>query len=76
MNLFTPKEQGQVAHLLSTIEATETAICIETNKQIGRHSWERTDARKRVRESLKAVRKQIADLLKTMDKSDKERLQI
>ena len=76
MNLFTPKEEQKVKHLLSTIEQTETVICVESNEQLGRHQWERTDARKRVCAALNAVRRQTESLIRLMDKSDAERLNV
>lgn len=76
MNLFTPTEETKVKHLLSTLDDAETQICIEVNQQRGRHNWERTDGRKRVRDALKSIRKQADSLIRHMDKSDKERLNV
>ena len=71
MNLFTPAEENKIKHLLSSIDYAETQICIEANQQKGRHNWERTDARKRVREVLKAD-----SMLRLMDRSDAERMKV
>lgn len=76
MNLFTPDEEVKVKHLLSTLDDAETQICIEANQQKGRHNWERTDARKNVVTLLKSIRKQADSLIRHMDKSDKERLNV
>ena len=76
MNLFTPAEENKSKHLLSSIDYAETQICIEANQQKGRHNWERTDARKRVREVLKSVRKQADSMLRLMDRSDAERMKV
>jgi hypothetical protein len=62
--------------LLSTLDDAETQICILANNQRGRHNWERTDARKNVVTLLKSVRKQADSLIRHMDKSDKERLNV
>lgn len=76
MNLFTPTEETKVKHFLSTLDDAETQICILANNQRGRHNWERTDARKRVREVLKSVRKQADSMLRLMDRSDAERMKV
>lgn len=76
MNLFTPDEEVKVKHLLSTLDDAETPICILANNQLGRHNWERTDARKNVVTLLKSIRKQADSLIRHMDKSDKERLNV
>ena len=77
MNLFTPAEENKIKHLLSSIDYAETQICIEANQQKGRHNWGRSqDARKRVREVLKSVRKQADSMLRLMDRSDAERMKV
>lgn len=76
MNLFTPDEETKVKHLLSTLDDAETQICILATNQRGRHNWERTDARKNVVTLLKSIRKQADSLIRHMDKSDKERLNV
>lgn len=76
MNLFTPTEETKVKHLLSTLDDAEMQICILANNQRGRHNWERTDARKNVVTILKSIRKQADSLIRHMDKSDKERLNV
>ena len=76
MNLFTPDEEVKVKHLLSTLDDAETQICILANNQLGRHNWERTDARKNVVTLLKSIRKQADSMLRLMDRSDAERMKV
>lgn len=73
MNLFTPKEEQKMNHLLQSFETAETTVCIEANKQVGRHQWERSDGRKVVRDTLKATKRQIESMLRLMDVSDVQR---